>query len=174
MFGTTNTQVEIADVHEIGFSSDQIGHQFISRPLIVDAGPLVVDPSGGVGIVIEGAGFMNTSTLSCKFGPFWSSEVIFYNSTHISCISPNLPVPAGDSLPLAISYNGVELATFTEIYDGTIELVAAGIPRILGIDPALVFYGETDIEVLLQAEGLLETVALSCGVGSLVIPGEYI
>mmetsp|Transcript_135 Transcript_135/g.111 ORF Transcript_135/g.111 Transcript_135/m.111 type:complete len:152 (-) Transcript_135:8333-8788(-) len=125
-------------------------------------------------MVISGTDFVNSTDLSCKIGPFWSTSVVLYNSTTIECTFGKILLAEGDGLPLTISFNGIELASIATVDDEIIEVTAAEIPTAIGLDPALVFYGETDIEVLIESSGLLETDALSCKVGLLIISGEFI
>lgn len=70
------------------FTSNRLSFEY-NPPLVVSGiTPLVGEVSGGTIVTVEGANFINTSLLSCRFGGLSPMRVAtFINSTHLTCLS---------------------------------------------------------------------------------------
>ncbi len=171
LFGDPIVPLEVAQDHAIGYSADGMVRHYVPRPRLVLASPAVVGTAGGSLVRITGRGFTNTTRLACKFGPFWASSSKFINREIIECVSPALPVPPGESLPLSVSLNGEELASMADSAEGTLDVVVAEIPQLSAVAPQIAFFGEQDVAISIQGRGFLADGALSCRVGEVIVPG---
>lgn len=172
-YGETATVVEVFREVETAYSLDEVIHQYVGPPVLSAASTAVVSAAGGARVVIEGRGFQNTTDLACKFGTFWATHTVFFNETVIECTTPPLPVAAGESVQVAVTFNGEELATAADNDGGILGLLVGEVPTAIRIEPQVALWGEEGILVTVMASGLLDTPSLSCRAGVLILDGTY-
>lgn len=122
-------------------------------------------------MVVLGSGFRDTLGLACKFGPFWSKST-YLNGTAVLCHAPELHVPDGDILPLSVTFNGEDFAS-VGLDDVSLEVTVAEAPVVTRITPVLLFVGEADVVLVVEATGLVENPDLTCSLAGVRVPGRY-
>ena len=78
-----------------------IHNKVFPMALIPSAGPL----HGGTQVKISGRSFVNSTTLSCKFGLI-ATKAIFLSNSEIQCISPRQDLPLMHEVNVSLSING--------------------------------------------------------------------
>jgi hypothetical protein len=80
---------------------------------------------------------------------------------------------AGESIHIAVTFNGEELATYANNEYNSLELLVGEVPEVVRIEPQVVIWGEYDIEITVFCIGLIDTRSLSCYIGKLILDGTY-
>ena len=86
-------------------------YEYVSSPDFDNVFPLRGQVSGGTVVSIHGSGFRSSAGSKCKFGST-AVSMVFYNSTHVSCMSPPAQVPSSagpdGGVELHLSFNGYD------------------------------------------------------------------
>lgn len=145
----------------VGFSQDEITFNYINHYYIHNAFPILVNQEGDF-MFLEGEGFVNTPALNCKFGNLLATSVKFYNSTKIHC---GTPVVTDKTVPytVAVTLNGIEYLYFINPKTGLPYTLSFTGPIVVNsIDPFMGFSNALNVEVAVQADGVLDLPTLSC------------
>lgn len=119
---------------------------------------------GGTTIQVYGSGFVNSTSLTCKFGEEVEFQAVFLNNEHIMCTSPPLSDVAVSqalpmSVPLMVSNNNKEyVSAGSFVYHAT--------PQIIRLSPAI---GPAQTSVRIHMKSSLGWVEhLVCRFGSIL------
>ena len=93
-------------------------YKFYRPPSIGLAIPAFGTSIGGTKVLIEGAYFLNTTQLSCKFGDKIVPVSLYVSSEQIVCISPGGALGA---VSLSVANNGVDFTSVTDSAFGYVE-----------------------------------------------------
>lgn len=79
-----------------------------TMPTVTSLNPASVPQHGGVTVTITGTGFVDSTSLSCKFGSL-IIDATYLTSTSVKCVSPALPQP--ENVNVEVSNNRVQFSS---------------------------------------------------------------
>jgi hypothetical protein len=88
------------------FSKSSVFFSFQTPSKVNFLSPRIGDLSGGTRILVQGANFINSTLIVCRFGSEDYNAGTFISSTQIICISPPQKFP--QQIPVELSMNGVD------------------------------------------------------------------
>jgi len=173
LFGSPSVPVEVSQGYPTGFSDDRVVFHYVDRPRLLEASPGIVSPSLAAPILALGRGLLRTPAVRCKFGAYWATSARVINETAIECVPPVDQLEPGQTVPLAVTFNGYDLSATVDSGDAPLELYVVGLPVPSAVLPTTVFVGEQDFVVDIVAEGLYDSEWISCRVAGIVLKGTF-
>ncbi|CAM9116223.1 unnamed protein product [Choristocarpus tenellus] len=124
-------------------------------------GPL----TGGTTVLISGQGFENNTLVACQFGPVTQVKAQFTSPSHITCISPGLPVTG--PVIVEVTVNGIDFSTSGKLFSYTLQPAVLSVQPMSG--PAI---GGTS--VFISGTNFIDSEELGCRFGSSLVPGRWL
>ena len=162
--GQVDVEVSMGD--NVAFFASSLQFNYLENVIVSSISPRFGPMAGSTLIIIEGNGFLDTTTLSCKFGrvdPSVSAGT-FINSNKISCVSP--PNEMGPT-KIEVSVNGIDYSDSGQRFEYVENL------RIMNLRPAT---GPTDggTEIVIRGKHFIASPFLRCSFGDVIVVAEYL